>query len=90
MILQELVRRLSFDKKLDELNVKFAAADIKQPENKDDTISSLIKKYLKAAGVTFDQITKKVAKWTEVEESKEVNAIKVEPPPSRRSNRRPL
>jgi hypothetical protein len=78
MILEELVRRLSFDKKLQELNVTLAAADVKQTDNKDDTITSLIKKYLKAAGISFDQLTRKVEKWTEVEEDQEVKASKRE------------
>ena len=52
MILEEIVRRLSFDTKLQDLNVQLAAADIKQPEESGDTIASLIKKYLKAAGVS--------------------------------------
>lgn len=81
MILEELVRRLSFDTKLQELNVQLAAADIKQPEDTSDTIASLIKKYLKAAGVSFDQLTRRVEKWTEVEQTKEVAAIKKELPP---------
>lgn len=81
MILEELVRRLSFDSKLQELNVQLAAADIKQTEDAEDAISSLIKKYLKAAGISFDQLTRKVEKWTEVEEEREVRATKPEPPP---------
>lgn len=81
MILEELVRRLSFDTKLQDLNVQFAAADIKQPEKTNDTISSLIKKYLKAAGISFEQLTKKVEKWTEVEQTKEVSVTKTEPAP---------
>lgn len=81
MILEELVRRLSFDTKLQDLNVQLAAADIKQPEDTGDTIASLIKKYLKAAGVSFEQLTKKVEKWTEVEETKEVPAARRELPP---------
>jgi hypothetical protein len=74
MILEELVRRLGFDKKLEQLNIQFAAADVKQPEEKDDTIASLIKKYLKAAGISFEQLTRKVEKWTEVEEQREISA----------------
>ncbi|HEY9285352.1 MAG TPA: hypothetical protein VIP46_18005 [Pyrinomonadaceae bacterium] len=81
MILEELVRRLSFDTKLQELNVTLAAADIKQPEDAQDTIASLIKKYLKAAGVSFEQLTRKLEKWTDVEESREVAATKRELPP---------
>jgi hypothetical protein len=34
MILEELVRRLGFDKRLEELNVQLAAADIKRPDDK--------------------------------------------------------
>lgn len=81
MILEEVVRRLSFDTKLQELNVHLAAADITQTEDKAETISSLIKKYLKAAGIGFDQLVRKVEKWTDVEETKEVPAKRPEPPP---------
>ena len=81
MILEELVRRLSFDTKLQELNIHLAAADIKQTEDTDETISSLIKKYLKAAGISFDQLTRKVEKWTEVEEEREIRVSKPQPPP---------
>jgi hypothetical protein len=81
MILEELVRRLSFDTKLQELNVQLAAADVKTSEDTNETISSLIKKYLKAMGVSFDQLTKKIEKWIEVDETKEVPANKPEPPP---------
>ena len=82
MILEELVRRLGFDRKLQELNVQLAAADIKRTEENPDAISSLIKRYLKAAGISFDQLTRKVEKWTEVEEDREVRATpRPEPPP---------
>lgn len=81
MILEELVRRLSFDTKLQELNVQLAAADIKQSEDTQATISSLIKKYLKAAGISFEQLTRKVEKWTEVEEEREVRTTKHDLPP---------
>jgi hypothetical protein len=81
MILEELVRRLGFDKKLQELNVQLAAADIKRADNDGEAISSLIKKYLKAAGISFEQLTRKVEKWTEVEEAHEVRVSKLEPPP---------
>ncbi len=81
MILEEIVRRLSFDTKLQELNVKLAAADVKQSENTDETIASLIRKYLKAAGISFDQLTRKVEKWTEVDELREAPAKKREQPP---------
>jgi hypothetical protein len=81
MVLEELVRRLSFDKKLDELNVQLAAADIKKTDNARETISSLIKKYLKSAGISFEQVTQKVQKWTEVEEEQETRASKPPPPP---------
>jgi hypothetical protein len=76
MILEELVRRLSFDKKLEDLNVKLAAADVKQTGDKDGSITALIKKYLKVAGISFEQITRKVEKWTEVEEEQEVRATR--------------
>ena len=78
MILEELVRRLSFDKKLQELNIQLAAAEVKQSDDKDNTIASLIKKYLKAAGISFEQLTRKVEKWTEVEEEQEVRAARRE------------
>jgi hypothetical protein len=81
MILEELVRRLSFDTKLQELNVKLAAADVKTSEDSGDTISSMIKRYLKAAGISFDQLTRKVEKWIEIDEEREVPAKKPELPP---------
>jgi hypothetical protein len=82
MILQEIVRRLGFDRRLQELNVQLAAADIKRTDENEDAISSLIKKYLKAAGISFEQLTRKVEKWTEVEEEREVRATqRPEPPP---------
>jgi hypothetical protein len=61
--------------------VQLAAADIKHPEDTTDTISSLIKKYLKAAGISFDQLTRKVEKWIDVEEDREVSNKKRELPP---------
>jgi len=81
MILEELVRRLGFDTKLQELNIRLAAADIQQPEETSETIATLIKKYLKAAGISFEQLTRKVEKWTEVEETKEIPARTRELPP---------
>jgi hypothetical protein len=81
MILEELVRRLSFDMKLQDLNVKLAAADVKHTDDGEDAISVLIKKYLKAAGISFDQLTRKMEKWTEVDEEKVAPAIKRELPP---------
>ncbi|HEV2416994.1 MAG TPA: hypothetical protein VGX94_04260 [Terriglobia bacterium] len=81
MILEELVRRLGFDTKLQDLNVQLAAADIKHSEDTSDTIASLIKKYLKAAGISFDQLTRKVEKWVEVDEDREVAAKRRELPP---------
>jgi hypothetical protein len=81
MILDELVRRLGFDPKLAQLNTQMAAADMQQPEDNDEKIASLIKKYLKAAGVSFEQLTRKVEKWVEVDEEREVAAKKPEPPP---------
>jgi hypothetical protein len=81
MILRELITRLGFDKTLSALNTQLAAADIKQPEDGGENIAALIKKYLKAAGVSFEQLTRKIEKWTEVEEDKEVRDIKRELPP---------
>ncbi len=81
MILDELIARLGFDRKLQDLNVQLAAADIKQTEDAADTISTLIKKYLKAAGISFDQLTRKVEKWKDVEEDREIATTKPEPPP---------
>ena len=81
MILEELVRRLSFDTKLRDLNVQLAAADVKQSGDNEEAISTLIKKYLKAAGINFNQITRKIEKWIEVDEEQEVRASKRELPP---------
>ena len=81
MILEELVRRLSFDTKLQDLNVQLAAADIKHSTDKSTTISELIKKYLKAAGISFEQMTRKVEKWISTEEIQEVRATRRELPP---------
>lgn len=78
MILDEVVRRLGFDTKLEQLNVQLAAADIKQPEDGGERIAAMIKKYLKAAGVSFEQLTRKVEKWIDVEEEREVPAKKPE------------
>src|SRR5262249_42597428 len=80
MLLEEFLRRLKFDTKLQDLNVQLAAADIKRPERSDDTISSLIKKYLRAAGISFEQLTRKIEKWTEVEEDQEGPVKKLEKP----------
>lgn len=81
LILEELVRRLSFDAKLAELNVQLAAADIKQPREAQDSFAQLIKKYLRAAGMSFEQLTRKVEKWVDVEEEKQVSATRRELPP---------
>lgn len=81
MILDELIARLSFDSKLQDLNVELAAADIKQNQAPAEAITDLIKKYLKAAGVNFEQLTRKVEKWTDVEEEHEISVAKPEPPP---------
>lgn len=78
MILEELVRRLSFDTKLAELNVQLAAADIKAPQDEAETISSLIKQYLKAAGISFDQVVRKAKAWVEVDEEQELPVTKRE------------
>src|SRR5207248_1024617 len=61
--------------------VQLAAADIKQPTDQAATISSMIKKYLKAAGINFDQLVRKVEKWIDVDEEKEVRVTRPEPPP---------
>lgn len=74
MIVDELLRRLSFDAKLAELNVQLAAANIRQPEDVQKTISAMIKKYLKAAGINFEQLTRNVEKWIDVEEEQKVPA----------------
>jgi hypothetical protein len=81
MILEELVRRLNLDGKLQDLNVQLAAADVKTPTDDGESISSLIKKYLKSAGISFDQLTRKVEKWVEVDGEKEVNVGRPELPP---------
>lgn len=81
MILEELVTRLSFDQKLQDLNVQLAAADIKSEEDTAEAISTLIKKYLKAAGISFEQLTRRVEKWADVEEEQETTAGRPEPPP---------
>jgi hypothetical protein len=81
MILEELVRRLSFDKKLEELNIQLAAADIRKTDNAREAISSLIKKYLRAAGISFEQMTRKVQKWKDIEEDHDTRISKPEPPP---------
>lgn len=81
MILEELVRRLSYDKRLTELNVKMAAADINRKPRDGASISKLIRQYLRSAGISFEQLTRKVEKWKEVEEERPATAIKPEPPP---------
>jgi hypothetical protein len=68
MILDELVRRLELDQKLKDLNVTLAAANINQTGDVKERTSALIKKYLKAAGLSFEQMIRKVEKWVEVEE----------------------
>lgn len=80
MILEELVARLSFDRKLQDLNVQLAAADLKNEGTTAEAFSTLIKKYLKAAGISFEQLTRKVEKWTSVDEERET-VIRPEPPP---------
>jgi hypothetical protein len=81
MILEELVRRLSFDTKLQDLNVQLAAANIQRKEDTTDAISDAIRRYLKTAGINFEQLTRKVEKWIDVEEDREVRSKKIEPPP---------
>ena len=81
MILDELVRRLSYDERLQELNVQLAAADVKQTRDDGEAISSLIKTYLKAAGINFDHLTRKVEKWTDEFHEQSGNKTKRELPP---------
>lgn len=81
MILEEVVRRLALDSKLQELNVQLAAAGVKTSSDDAESISSLIKKYLKSAGVSFEQLTRKVEKWTDVEIEKEMPVKRHELPP---------
>jgi hypothetical protein len=81
MILDELVRRLSYDERLQELNVQLAAADVKQTRDDGEAISSLIKTYLKAAGINFDHLTRKVEKWTNEFQEKSGSKRKSELPP---------
>ncbi|HXA16714.1 MAG TPA: hypothetical protein VN380_06975 [Thermoanaerobaculia bacterium] len=81
MILEELVRRLNLDAKLQELNVQLAAADVKTPADDGESISTLIKQYLKSAGISFEQLTRKVEKWVEVDVDKDGPALRPEPPP---------
>lgn len=80
-ILEELVRRVTLDERLQELNTHLAAADIKRPTDDKETISSLIRQYLKSAGVNFDHITHKVRKLIEAEESRPGKNSKSELPP---------
>ena len=78
MILEELVRRLQLDKKLSELNVTLAATNIQQTGDVKEKTAALIKKYLKAAGVSFEQLVRKVEKWVEVDEERPSGRIKPE------------
>lgn len=81
MILEELVRRLNLDTKLQELNVHLAAADVKTPTDDAESISTLIKQYLKSAGISFEQLTRKVEKWVDVDVETEGPVSRPEPPP---------
>jgi hypothetical protein len=80
MILEELVRRLSYDKKLSDLNTKMAAADIRKPQD-GESIAKLIKQYLKAAGVSFEQLTQRIEKWTETDQEQPGVGPKPRPEP---------
>jgi len=86
MIMEEIARRLILDKRLEELNAQLAAAGIKKSDKaQDESLSSLIKKYLKKVGLDFDKFTKRIQHWKELEEQKEVPTggpgPKEEPPP---------
>ncbi len=81
MILEELVRRLSFDSKLKELNVSMAAADVRTSDDSGDAIASMIKKYLKAVGINFEHLTRRIERWIDADETQEGPATKTEPPP---------
>src|SRR5262249_13415053 len=65
-----------------ELNVQLAAGDIKRSdEDRKETIASMIKKYLKQAGISFEQLTRKVEKWRGNEEDRQVRDTNPETPP---------
>lgn len=81
MILEELVRRLQLDPKLQDLNVTLAAANINQTGDVKERTAALIKKYLKAAGLSFEQMIRKVEKWVEVEEEQPGKGPRRELPP---------
>lgn len=82
LILDELIRRLSFDTRLQELNVKLAAADITQTDDdQKEAFASLIKKYLSAVGISFDQMTRKVEKWVDAEEERKAPVPRPPLPP---------
>ena len=78
MILEELVRRLQLDTKLSDLNVTLAAANINQTGDVKERTSALIKKYLKAAGLSFEQMIRKVEKWVEIDEERPGRATRQE------------
>ncbi|MBA3464253.1 MAG: hypothetical protein H0T46_30135 [Deltaproteobacteria bacterium] len=70
MVIDELVRRLKLDKKLEELNAQLAAADVttKGDKLRDDNMAGALKKYLKKAGIEFDKFIKRMEIWKTIEE----------------------
>jgi hypothetical protein len=84
MIMDELARRLRLDKKLGELNGHFAAAGVKKSDSsQNDSISALLKKYLKKSGLDFEKFLSRIRQWKEVEEEKEISTKReqLDPPP---------
>jgi hypothetical protein len=73
MVMDELVRRLKLDKKLEELNAHLAAAGVttKSDKLRDDNMSGALKKYLKKAGIEFEKFVKRIQVWKEIEEEGE-------------------
>ena len=84
MIMDELARRLTLDKKLAELNALMATVGVKKTDAaQDESMSSLLKRYLKKSGLDFDKFTKRIQQWMEVEEEKDqkTKPEDLEPPP---------
>src|SRR5206468_3618726 len=83
MIMDELARRLVLDTKLQELNAQLAAARVKNSDNtQDESISGLLKKYLKKVGLDFEKFVRRLSQWNEIEEEREVSTKKREHPES--------
>jgi len=82
--MDELARRLTLDRKLAELNAQMATVSVKRSDaEQDESMSSLLRKYLKKSGLDFDKFTKRLQQWRELEEEKDtkVTAVGLEPPP---------